>query len=167
MNRAQSHRLATLSTARMAIGCVLLLAILLLSVVAAGGAAGQQIRPVAAASDQSATSSGRSPGELFRRTELYFGQSRPNGEVSEEDFAKFLDADVTPLFPDGLTLLSGLGQFAGSDGPVEERSKVLILLYPFTDRDADRDIEQIRSAYKIQFDQQSVLRVDTVDRVSF
>lgn len=44
---------------------------------------------------------------------------------------------------------------------------MLILLYPFTDRDADREMEQIRSAYKIQFDQQSVLRVDTVDRVSF
>lgn len=34
---------------------------------------------------------------------------------------------MTPRFPDGLTQLSGLGQFAVSVVPVEERSKVLLL----------------------------------------
>ena len=50
--------------------------------------------------------------EPFIRTELFFGADKPDGtEVSEEDFQDFLDKKVTPLFPDGLTVLSGKGQF--------------------------------------------------------
>jgi hypothetical protein len=44
---------------------------------------------------------------------------------------------------------------------------VLILLYPLTDHIANREIEEIRQACKDQFQQQSVLRVDTRERVSF
>jgi hypothetical protein len=43
-------------------------------------------------------------------------------------------------FPDGLTLVTGLGQFRGADGVlIEERSMVLILLYP---DDARRESHQ-------------------------
>lgn len=106
-------------------------------------------------------------GTLYARTELYFGQSRPGGEVSEAEFAGFLDEEITPRFPDGLTLLSGLGQYASSSGLVEERSKVVILLYPLTDQDADREIEEIRASYRTLFDQESVLRIDTTERAQF
>src|SRR5437870_1612384 len=70
-------------------------------------------------------------GETFARTELYFGLSRADGpNVTEEEFQQFLDAVVTPRFPDGLTLLSGSGQFRGASGVVQkEPSKVLILFY--------------------------------------
>ena len=54
-------------------------------------------------------------GEIFFRTELFFGLSRPNGsDVTEEEFQHFIDTKVTPRFPDGLTLLSGKGQFKDS-----------------------------------------------------
>ena len=69
-------------------------------------------------------------GERFARTELFFGSARAGGEVTEAEFKQFLDVFITPRFPDGLTLLTGLGQFLGSAGPVQERSFVLILLYP-------------------------------------
>jgi hypothetical protein len=109
-----------------------------------------------------------SQGNLFHRTELYFGRNRPGGEVSEAEFQHFLEVEVTKRFPDGLTLLDGLGQFQGSSGSIEkEKTKLLILLYPLSDRSADRRIEDIRSAYKGQFQQESVLRVDTFERVSF
>lgn len=109
-----------------------------------------------------------SQGDLFHRTELYFGRNRPGGEVSEAEFQHFLEVEVTKRFPDGLTLLDGLGQFQGSSGTIEkEKTKLLILLYPLSDRGADRRIEDIRSAYKGQFQQESVLRVDTFERVSF
>jgi hypothetical protein len=49
----------------------------------------------------------------------------------------------------------------------KEDSYVLIILYPFSDRDANRELEEIRTDYKDQFDQQSVLRADSVQRVSF
>src|SRR6266508_151525 len=57
-----------------------------------------------------------SPGRLFTRTELYFGRNRPGGEVSEEEFQHFVDVEVTKRFPDGLTLLGGLGQFREESG---------------------------------------------------
>jgi hypothetical protein len=109
-----------------------------------------------------------SQGNLFHRTELYFGRNRPGGEVSEAEFQHFLEVEVTKRFPDGLTLLDGLGQFLDSAGTIEkEKSKLLILFYPLNDREAGRKIEDIRSAYKGQFQQESVLRADTLERVSF
>ena len=108
-------------------------------------------------------------GDIWARTELYFGTSRPHGApVSDERFNRFLDQQVTPRFPDGLTLLTGVGQFRNSSGViVQERSKVLILLYPLTDTDASNRIEAIREIYKVMFEQESVLRVDSRAGVSF
>ncbi|MDQ3063667.1 MAG: DUF3574 domain-containing protein [Acidobacteriota bacterium] len=110
--------------------------------------------------------------EPFIRTELFFGRNRPNGiEVSQEEFADFLNVTITPEFPDGLTVLDGIGQFRDSNGnTIQEKAKVLILLYPSnTKRQSSRKIERIRTAYKNRFEQQSVLRVDDVLplRVSF
>ena len=51
---------------------------------------------------------------------------------------------------------------AATDGTViKEQSFVLILLYPFETYEANsRRIERIRTLYKEEFEQQSVLRVD-------
>jgi hypothetical protein len=110
-----------------------------------------------------------SVGETFKRTELYFGSKKSDGtEVTEQDFEDFVDAKVTPRFPDGLTELTGEGQFRNSNGDIiEERSFVLILLYPPKDKEANGEIEAIRNDYKTQFGQESVLRADSRDRVSF
>lgn len=110
----------------------------------------------------------RLDGDLFSRTELFFGLSRPDGsEITEEEFQAFVDAEVTPRFPDGLTLLTGSGQFRNSDGDIiQEGSKLLILLYPYS-RQSSALVEQIRSAYKDEFQQESVLRVDEQSCVSF
>jgi hypothetical protein len=99
----------------------------------------------------------------FVRTELYFGSARADqAPVSEEEFHAFLDAEITPRFPDGLTLLTGSGQFTGEDGVlVKEQSFVLLLFYPVdTLKESSRKIEEIRKLYLDQFDQESVLRLD-------
>ncbi|WP_173126026.1 DUF3574 domain-containing protein [Kibdelosporangium persicum] len=106
----------------------------------------------------------QTPGEPYKRTELYFGGSRPDGSpITPADFEVFLDKEVTPAFPDGLTWLEAHGQWMGG----KEDSYVLILLYPYDKREANREIEEIRTDYKTQFQQQSVLRADSVERVSF
>jgi hypothetical protein len=107
----------------------------------------------------------------FARTELFFGTAKPEGVVLEKEFLAFLDQEITPRFPDGLTLLKGKGQFRGDDGViVKEDSFLLVLLYPLEDfRESSRKIDTIRRLYRRQFQQESVLRVDdpfTV-RVSF
>jgi hypothetical protein len=119
---------------------------------AAGNAASDPTKPAA------------TPGESYKRTELYFGGSRPDGSViTPAEFELFLDKEVTPAFPDGLTWLEAHGQWMGG----KEDSYVLIILYPFSDRHANRELEEIRTDYKAQFDQESVLRADSVQRVSF
>ena len=121
------------------------------------------------ATDQSPDANGqRLVEETFDRTELYFGSEKPGPDVTREQFDRFVDKTVTPRFPDGLTLLTGYGQFRESDGKiVQERSFVLILLYPTDDEEANGEIQEIRRIYKRDFEQQSVLRVDSREQVSF
>jgi hypothetical protein len=105
----------------------------------------------------------RFDGDAFVRTELFFGSERPDlPEVSAEEFKQFLDMAVTPCFPDGLTLLTGKGQFRESSGQiVQETSFVLVLLYPLDARkESHVKIEALRDLYKDHFQQESVLRVD-------
>ncbi|MBC8163789.1 MAG: DUF3574 domain-containing protein [Roseiflexaceae bacterium] len=122
--------------------------------------------------EQALEATGKLATEPFIRSELFFGSERPNKpEVSKAEFKKFLDTEVTPRFPDGLTLLTGFGQFREASGEtVQETSFVLILLYPKeTAKDSSAKIEEIRTLYIEQFEQESVLRIDDPRpvRVSF
>lgn len=129
-------------------------------------ACAEQSRPVA---DGTATGElCHAPARPMVRLELLFGTARPDGRaVTDADWAGFLDREVTPRFPAGLTVLRGLGQWRGSDGRLtRERSNVVIIWYEPTDR-TEADIEAIRHAYERQFDQQSVMRVESVSCVSF
>ena len=109
-------------------------------------------------------------GGAFGRTELFFGSAKPDGSVvTDEEFGAFVDEEVTPRFPDGMTLLVGRGQFRnGARSIVRERSFVLILLHPGPDPESSVGVESIRRAYKARFAQDSVLRVDSqTTRVCF
>jgi hypothetical protein len=91
------------------------------------------------------------------RTTLYFGLQRPKGSVSELEWQMFLRDEVTPRFPDGLTVWEAEGQWKGSDGSVgHERSKVLLLVHPDT-RTARESLQTVIDRYRKTFDQQSVL----------
>lgn len=101
--------------------------------------------------------------ETYYRTELYMGMSIPGGgTVSDEAWEKFLAEFVTPLFPDGFTVLAGRGQYREASGIIaKEPSHVLVFLYRKAERKAaSAKIESIRSEYKKRFQQESVLRVD-------
>jgi hypothetical protein len=107
--------------------------------------------------------------EIWNRTELYFGSAREGlPEVTEEEFQRFVNDEVTKRFPDGLTLLTGFGQFKNSTGvTVKETSRVLILFYPPQTLDANKKIQEIRELYKGYYKQESVLRVDSLALISF
>lgn len=100
--------------------------------------------------------------EAWIQTDLYFGTTMPDGSrMTDDAWQKFLDTEVTPRFPDGLTVLQGYGQFLDSQGVIRsEDSIVLVILRPYDDGTASVLIDEIREAYKTQFDQESVLRVD-------
>ncbi len=101
--------------------------------------------------------------EPFVRTELFFGTAKPDGTaVTEEEWRAFVDRELTPRFPEGLTVLSGDGQWQDADDEiVKERSKLVILLYPRSaEQESGAEIEEIRAAYERMFQQESVLRAD-------
>ena len=110
-------------------------------------------------------------GEPYIETQLFFGTARPDGgpAVTDRQFMAFVDKEVTPDFPAGLTIQSGRGQWRDAGGTIEkERSYELILLYPQAEaQDSDRKIEEIRRAYEKTFGQESVGRVDDEARVDF
>jgi hypothetical protein len=118
-----------------------------------------------------ASSSVPTRGKPFIESRLFFGTARPDGgpAVSDRQFTAFVDKEVTPDFPDGLTVQNGRGQWRDVHGTIEkERSYELILLYPETVAKAsDRKIEEIRRAYEKAFGQESVGRVDERARVDF
>ena len=105
----------------------------------------RQDRPVVRRRAPDALRRGASP---FVRTELYFGTAKPVGAVTEAEFNLFLDAVVTPLFPDGLTVIKADGQFKGENGEtIKEDSFVLILLYPLDGhKTSSKSIDAIRQA---------------------
>ncbi|WP_338080793.1 DUF3574 domain-containing protein [Corallococcus exiguus] len=107
-------------------------------------------------------------GDPQYQTDLYFGRNRVGNEpVTEAEFQAFVDTVVTPRFLDGLTVYDANGQYRLESGElIHEQTKVIVLLH---DGSAARsaDIEAIREEYKSQFDQESVLRIDSLPCVSF
>ncbi|MFJ9819797.1 DUF3574 domain-containing protein [Streptomyces sp. NPDC101151] len=110
-------------------------------------------------------------GTPYVETQLFFGTERPDGGpvVTDEQFMAFVDQEVTPGFPHGLTVQNGRGQWQDASGTIEkERSYELILLYPVVEAvESDRRIEEIRTAYEKAFGQESVGRVDDRARGDF
>ena len=110
----------------------------------------------------------QSPALGMARLEMLFGRARPTGApVTDAEWAQFLEAEVTPRFPQGLTVVQGFGQWRGSNGKLaREKSSILVIWHEFK-RTTEADIEAIRSAYKQQFGQESVMRVESASCVSF
>jgi hypothetical protein len=104
-------------------------------------------------------------------TKLYFGLGpldRPERGVSETEWRDFLDKQVTPRFPDGLSVVDVYGQWQGKrqTSPERLRSKMLVIDYPDTQENRDK-IEAIRAAWKQMTGDQSVMRVTQPADVSF
>ena len=101
--------------------------------------------------------------ELWLRTDLFFGTDKADGTaISAAEWEAFVDVEITPRFPEGLTVLEAAGQWQEADGDIiEERSKVVLLLYPQAAREESHaEIEAIRAAYEQRFGQEAVLRAD-------
>jgi hypothetical protein len=105
--------------------------------------------------------------QLAVHDSLYFGTAKPDGVVSAEDWAKFLESTVTPRFPQGLTSTRASGQWRGADGEiVREDSHVLQLLHR-DDAQTEKAIRELIDIYKTQFKQEAVMRTTTHTCASF
>jgi Protein of unknown function (DUF3574) len=98
---------------------------------------------------------GQKPSQV---AELMFG--RKIGDriaVSEGEWGRFVDREITPRFPDGLTVFNATGQWRdkSSNKIVREPSKIVQIVLPGDDGEFGR-LNEIAEAYKTRFKQQSV-----------
>jgi hypothetical protein len=100
-------------------------------------------------------------GEQMVETMLFLGMATPTGSVSEDQFTRFVEAEVTPRWKEGFTILSGQGLWYSEQRRVTERepSRVLVRFHDGSAA-ASSGIEAIRAAYIRAFTQDAVLRTD-------
>jgi len=101
--------------------------------------------------------------------ELIFGRSIGGRlEVSDEQWLQFLDEEITPRFPDGLTVYDAAGQWwdKATNRIIREPSKIVLIVLPGGAGDHPR-LNEIAEAYKRNFRQQSVGMVVRPACVSF
>lgn len=91
--------------------------------------------------------------ESMVTAELLFG----SGRVGDAAWKDFLDREITPRFPEGLTVFDAAGQWRDpAHGAVtRERSKVVLIVFRVDPQAQDR-LNAIAQAYKRRFNQRSV-----------
>ena len=108
------------------------------------------------------------PGQQAMTSELlYFGTAMPQGVVSAEDWRGFVDAVVTPRFPDGLTAWPASGQWKAAGGATVREATWVLNVVHAPDARSDSSIAEIVADYKRRFHQESVLRVSSAACVAF
>ena len=101
--------------------------------------------------------------------ELIFGRSVGGSiEVSDAQWMLFVDHEITPRFPDGLTVFDAAGQWRdkASNKITRESSKIVLIVLPGHPEDIAR-LAEIAEAYKRSFGQQSVGMIVRPACVSF
>ena len=89
--------------------------------------------------------------------ELFFGRDiAAGGTVTDREWQSFLDEEVTPRFPDGLTVEDASGQWKDRNGIVREKSKRLTIVLSGAPGEQTK-LSEIRNAYTSRFKQDAVL----------
>jgi hypothetical protein len=94
------------------------------------------------------------------KSELYFGMQKPDETaVTDAEWQSFLDKNITPRFPDGLTVIDAYGQYKDAKGNiVKEKTKLLIIVH---EGDKNEELEQICEEYMKAFSQEAVFRTNS------
>lgn len=96
-------------------------------------------------------------GQAQLRTAQLFLSARPPAKISDSDIRRFVDAEVTPRFPDGVTVVDGGGQWRGAENRlIREAAKVVLIVLPERGDPAGK-VDAVRAAYKSRFKQDSVV----------
>jgi len=90
--------------------------------------------------------------------QLFFGRNIGNRfGVSESAWSRFVDREIVPRFPDGLTIFEATGRWQdrAANRVAREPSKIVEIALPGTPEDMVR-LNEIVEAYKSRFKQNSV-----------
>lgn len=97
-------------------------------------------------------------GKPMLRAEMLFGRNIGGRlAVSEGRWARFVARELTPRFPDGLSVIDAAGQWrdGGNGRIVREPSKIVVIVIP-DEPSALAKLQAAAEAYKQKFRQQSV-----------
>ena len=102
-------------------------------------------------------------------TQLYFGQTRPDGSrITEREWNSFRETQIFRIFKRGSTTISATGSWLD---PVTQKliSEPSYIVSYFHKRSPEisKQIDSLRDIYKNMFQQQSILRVDRKVQASF
>jgi Protein of unknown function (DUF3574) len=94
----------------------------------------------------------------MQRIELMFGRNvRGRSGADNAAWTRFLAREITPRFPDGLTVLDAAGQWRDpATGRLTRERSRLVIIVTAAEPPADDRIAGIVSAYKQRFHQKSV-----------
>jgi hypothetical protein len=120
-------------------------------------AAGAAILALTLAGCMSAPKAACPAGQAQLRTAQLFLSAKPPAKISDGDIRKFVDAEVTPRFPAGVTVVDGGGQWRGDENRlIREAAKVVMIVLPETGDPAAK-VEAVRAAYRAKFKQDSLV----------
>lgn len=90
---------------------------------------------------------------------MMFGLSRPDGSlIGNDDWQRFLNTEITPHFPAGLSVTEALGQWYDpkANKVIQEPSRIVWLILPYDTPSLQHNLKAVRRAYQQQFNQQAV-----------
>lgn len=102
-------------------------------------------------------------------TNLYFGQTKPNGGVvSEKEWADFRQQYISRVFKEGSSVMSLSGNWydTAAQKLITEPTYMVSYYYKYSP-ELSAQVDSLRYWYKNIFQQQSVLRVDRTVKASF
>jgi len=97
-------------------------------------------------------------GGQRQTAEIVFARVSPDAPgVSEADFARFLDEEVRPRFPDGLTIVDAQGRWTPpAQSKIRGPSKLVMVVLRGRSDDRER-LDAVRAAYKRRYAQEAEL----------
>jgi len=97
------------------------------------------------------------PAKSMLRAELMFGRTIGGRlGVTEARWADFVARELTPRFPDGLSVFDARGQWRTPSGAVVREPSKIVLIVTANDTAARTRLDEAAAAYKQRFRQQSV-----------
>lgn len=90
--------------------------------------------------------------------QLFFGRDiEGRGVVTELQFREFVEKTVTPVLPNGFTLVDAVGEYRYADGKIVLEPNKILSMNATPTAALDQAIKAIVTAYKHKFDQEKVL----------
>ena len=110
---------------------------------------------------QVATSACAAPLKPAIEVDLYFGGDAGDGRaVSEAEWAAFMAEEVTPRFPDGLSVIDVAGQYREPSGRIVREKTKLIVVVIFDAPAHLTRVQAVIDAYGRRHGQNSVFRTE-------